>query len=120
MTPQSNYRFRNSQLEKCSPPEWFTKLPENGSWPEMLTHAGATALEKFGEGGDTIEIYEAPEGGYFIGYWDCNRCIANIFIDDVADYLLFRATYIAPLASLIMESEKHYQWEQANKVRRSA
>jgi hypothetical protein len=121
----STHRFVDGRLVKVDPPEWFARATaaDDGDWNTLLTKAGATAIDDFGGdgGADSIEIYEGPDGDYFIGFWDCNKCIAEVFIDNVADYLHFRATYIAPLANLIMESARHYEWEQEKrKVRRAS
>jgi hypothetical protein len=67
-----------------------------------LTKAGATAVEDFGgdSGADSIEIYEGPAGDYAIVFRDCNKCIAKVFIDNIPNYLTFRASVIAPQAVL--------------------
>jgi hypothetical protein len=70
--------------------------------------------------GDQIEIYEGPDGDFVIFFWDCNRCFAEVFIDNVADYLTFKSTVIAPQAMLIMESERHEQWQEERKRRRAS
>jgi hypothetical protein len=116
-----SYGFVDGRLVPMKPPEWFAKaVLEEGSWNASLTKAGALALEDFGDGGDTLDIYQGPSGDYFIGYWDCNECVAQIFIDNVPDYLMFRAKYIAPLASLIMESDRHHEWREAKKRKRAS
>jgi hypothetical protein len=119
-TTNDNYRFTDGHLVKADPPDWFARaISKDGGWDRLLSKAGATAVEDFGAdgGGDSIEIYEGPAGDYAIVFRDCNKCIAKVFIDDVADYLRFRATYIAPLATLIMESEKHFEWENRKRLK---
>ncbi|MBX9828751.1 MAG: hypothetical protein K2Y27_27665 [Xanthobacteraceae bacterium] len=113
-----SFRFADGRLVKCEPPDWFARATAaDVSWNVLLKQAGATAIEDFGEHGDTLDIHEGRDGDCFIGYWDSNKCIANIFIDNIADYLLFRATYIAPLARLTMESDRHYEWQKGNKAK---
>lgn len=108
------YHFTDGRLVKVKPPEWFAKATAvDGNWPSLLTAAGATFMEEFGDG--DLEIFEGPEGDYFVGIWDSNKCMAEVFIDNVADYLQFRVSYIAPLANLIMETERHYEWNKAKK-----
>ena len=115
-----DFAFVEGRLVPTSPPAWFVKATsEESNWSTALTKAGARPLEDFGDGGDNIEIYQGPEGDYYVGYWDPGECIAHIFIDNVADYLSFRAQYVAPLASLIMESDRHFVWQQAQKLKRT-
>lgn len=111
------YQFTNGRMVKSEQPEWFSKAIKNtDDWHVSLTKSGAVGLEDIGDGAESIDIYEAPDGSYFIGYWDAAKCVAEIFIDNVPDYLVFRANYIAPLASLIMESERHYEWKKKARV----
>jgi hypothetical protein len=116
------YHFLDGHLVKSDAPEWFANATreKDGSWSRLLREAGAISVEDFDDGGNSIEIYEAPDGTYFIGFWDANKCFAEVFIDNIADYLLFRARYIAPLASLIMETERHSEWEKRKRPRRVA
>jgi hypothetical protein len=119
----SAYRFVDGRLVKMQPPEWFTKATVGADdWPRALSKAGAIGVDDFGgdTGGDSIEVYRGPAGDYFIGFWDCSECIAEVFVDNIADYLLFRATYVAPLAKLIMDSERHYEWQEGNRKIRAA
>jgi hypothetical protein len=97
----STFRFADGRLVKTVPPQWFVNATANSeNWEERFTAAGATKIAEFGSA-DGLEIYQAPDGSYFILYWELQNCIAEIFVDNIADYVLFRATYVAPLASLI-------------------
>jgi hypothetical protein len=111
-----SYRFAGGKISRIDPPEWFVKLPDTGDWLSMLSSAGATLLDDFGgdDGADTMSIYEAPRGGYYVEYWNPSECIAQFFIDDAADYVLFRATVVAPLVRLIMDAQRYHE-EQAAK-----
>ncbi len=123
MGMHSSHRFAGGCLVKADPPEWFAKATaKDGSWRTLLLRAGATAIEDFGydSGADSLEIYEGPEGDYCILFRDSNKCAAEIFIDNMADYLLFRAKYVAPLATLIMESERHFDWQKGRRKLRAA
>lgn len=112
------HRFIEGHMVKADPPEWFAKaVAGSGDWPRSLGEAGASMMEDFDGAGESLEIYEGPQGDYFIGYWDAAKCVAEIFIDNVADYMLFRATYIAPLAKLIMESDRYDEWRKAKNIK---
>src|SRR6266446_1882725 len=111
----SDYRFADGRWIKADPPEWFAKaIPQHDDWRSLLVRAGAIAVEDFGfdSGGDSIEIYEGPAGDYAVLFRDCNKCIARVFIDNIPDYLTFRASVIASQAVLIMESERHCDWQK--------
>jgi hypothetical protein len=101
----STYRFADGRLVKSSPPPWFAIATTNSeNWEERFTAAGATKVDEFIGGSHAIETYQASDGSYFTLYWELQNCIADIFVDNIADYLLFRATYVAPLVSLIRAS----------------
>lgn len=118
----SRYRFAEGRWVKSEPPQWYARAEKNGSWPSMITSVGAVFVADYsGDGeGDQIEIFQGPDGDYAIFFWDCNQCFAEVFIDNVADYLTFKSTVIAPQAVLIMESERHEQWQEERKRRRAS
>jgi hypothetical protein len=62
-----------------------------------------------------MQIYKTPDNGYLVCFWDVHEALADVFIDDLADYLTFRAQYIAPLAQLIMATEQHLAWQEDRK-----
>lgn len=112
------YRFVDGRLVQAESPEWFARaIAGSTDWPKSLREAGATVVESIGDGGESLHIYEGPHGGYFVGYWGATKCFAEIFIDDIADYLQFRDDYIAPFAKLIMGSEQHSQWAKQRPLR---
>jgi len=111
----SDYRFSEGRWIKAEAPDWFAKaLAKDGDWHALLTRAGATAVDNIGgdSGGDSIEIYEGPAGDYAIIFRDWSKCIARVFIDNIADYLTFRSKVIASQAVLIMEAERHFHWQK--------
>ncbi len=98
---QSTLRFSESRLIKADRPDWYIAIEEDGPDP---------SVENFGGDGDadSIEIYRGPDGDWFVQFFDRNGMgIAEVLVDN-ADYLQFRATYIAPLANLIMELERRH------------
>ena len=112
------YRFVDGRMVRAEPPAWFSSATaESDDWLGSLGRAGATAVEDFDNGGESLHIFEGPEGDYFIGYWDATKCVIEVFIDNIADYLQFRANYIAPLAQLVMEVERHEEWRKGKKFR---
>ncbi len=114
----STHRFSDGQLMKAEAPEWFLMATANSDdWAKSLSQAGAIAVEEFENGGESLDIHEAPDGSYLIQYRDAHKTVAEIFIDNVADYLLFRATYIVPLATLIMETERHDDWQKTKRFK---
>lgn len=120
---KSDYRFSDGRWIEAPAPEWFAIATAiDDSWQSSLTKAGATHVDEFGAetGGDSIEIYEGPAGDYAILFRDSAKCIARVFIDNVADYLTFRASVVAPQASLIMESERYYAWKDGKRLLRIA
>ncbi|CCD84566.1 hypothetical protein BRAO285_1220052 [Bradyrhizobium sp. ORS 285] len=100
--------FQDGRLTEGQPPEWFRRHVEGmtpeGDWRDSLSRAGASAMESFGEV-ETITLHRCPTG-YFVDYWDSFEPIAWIFIDRPVDYLVFRATYLAPLVQLLLETEQ--------------
>ena len=57
---------------------------------------------------------------FAIIFWDSAQCIARVFIDTVADYLVFKAQVIAPQAMLIMECDRQFDLEQQRAKPRAA
>ncbi|NOJ41377.1 hypothetical protein [Bradyrhizobium australiense] len=113
------YRFQDGKLSKCDMPAWFLKATESDDaigWAETLSRAGCRQVESFGDI-DNLNLYRTPDDGFLIEYVDVEELVVSVLIYDRADYLTFRAQYIAPLASLIMESDRQDVWdkEQANK-----
>jgi hypothetical protein len=109
-------RFRDGKLVKATAPEWFVKAKSvDGSWDRILSDAGAIGYDDFGDSGDTIQVYKTPDNGYLVSFWDVNETLADVFIDDLVDYLTFRAQYIAPLAKLIMATDQHFAWQEDRK-----
>ena len=118
----STYRFADGRWAKSEPPKWYAAIEENGDFRTLMRNAGAICVEDFGGGGEghLIEVYEGRDGDYAIFFHNSSQCIAEVFIDNVADYLTFKSTVIAPQAMLIMESERHEQWQEERKRRRAS
>jgi hypothetical protein len=101
---------------KATAPAWFVKAKSlDGSWDRILSDAGASGYDDFGEHGDTIQVYKTPDNEYLVSFWDVNEALADVFIDDLSDYLTFRVQYIAPLAQLIMATDQHLAWQEDRK-----
>jgi hypothetical protein len=107
----TDYRFINGEWIRSEPPEWFANaISDDDDWGAQLSRAGATEVDEFGgAGADTIAIYEGPAGDYAIVFWDAAKCIARVFIDNIPDYLTFKARVIAPQSMLIMESDREFE-----------
>lgn len=108
------YEFKDGKLSKCSPPEWFRKAldcDDAVGWSELLSRAGCRATEGFGEI-DTLNVYRTPDEGFLVEYVDCEELVISVLIYDRAEYLTFRAQYIAPLASFIMRADRHDVWQK--------
>jgi hypothetical protein len=117
------YRFAKGEMEKCNPPEWFAKTAaKDNDWTDLLKQADAVLVDDFGgdSGGESLQVYRRGAEEYVVVFRDPNQVIMTAFIDDVADYVFCRATYIAPLASLIMEEERQYEWEKNRKMKRAS
>jgi hypothetical protein len=101
-------RFTNGALVEAEPPEWFVAHLNNSEmdadWQGSLLKAGATSMESF-DGSETYEVYSSPNG-YFVDYCDVFASAAWIFIDRPVDYITFRATMLAPLVMLSIESDR--------------
>lgn len=111
LTEQDKQRcmlFQDGRLTEGEPPGWFRQILEemapDGDWQASLRRAGTSAIESFGDV-ETITLHRCPTG-YFIDYWDSFEAIAWIFIDRPVDYLVFRATYLAPWVQLLMDGEQ--------------
>ncbi|TIL50465.1 hypothetical protein [Mesorhizobium sp.] len=72
----------------------------------LLSRNGVLLEQKFGRDLDTVDVYSAGSNGYLVEYWDMNRCIANVFIEDVRCYLEFRSKHLHAWAWLIAESDR--------------
>jgi hypothetical protein len=115
---QKVLRFKDGKLVPGTAPEWFNKAKSfEGNWDNSLTKAGAILYDDYGEYGDTIQVYKTPDNGYFVSFWDVHKAMADVFVDDLADYLTFRAQYIAPLAQLIMAEDQHLVWQEDRKTK---
>jgi hypothetical protein len=111
---KKSLKFKNGKLAKTTAPQWYLNATkEDGSYDVLLSRAGATRSDEYGEHGDTMQIYRAPnDAGYLVIFRDTFEIISVVFIDNVADYMLFKAQYIAPLAQLIMAADEHFEWEE--------
>jgi hypothetical protein len=115
------FAFRDSRMAAMSPPPWFVEMVEEADdWDAAIRSAGFSPTEEFGEGGDNLAIYRNEKAEYLITYGDYNETIAYIFLANVAEYLECRAKLIAPLATLIMETDKHFEWQEARRRRRAS
>jgi hypothetical protein len=107
--------FADGKLAEAAPPEWFVKHLEwadsDSDWQGSLLKAGLQSWESF-DGTETFEIYKTSNGGFFIDYVDANESAAWIFIARPVDYITFRATMLAPLVMLTMQSDRHVIWRQ--------
>jgi hypothetical protein len=116
---KKSLRFKNGKLTKARAPQWFVKATvEDDDFEKLLTAAGASTHDGYGDGGDSLQIFRTPNDGYLVMFHDVHELNSYVFIDDVPDYLLFKAQYIAPLAQLIMASEQHFVWEEECKKKR--
>jgi hypothetical protein len=117
---KKSLKFKNGKLTKAALPQWYGKaMAVDGDFDKLLSQAGASGLDEYGGGGDTLQIYRTPNDGYLVIFRDTNEIISLVFIDNVADYLMFKAQYIAPLAQLIMAADQHWVWEQDRKKKRA-
>jgi hypothetical protein len=115
------FAFADGHLTRMSPPDWFVQMVNGADdWNPAISRAGFSPAEDFGEGGDSIAIYRSDDGQYLIKYGDYHETIAYIFVANVADYLFCRASLIAPLASLIMEADRHFEWQEARKRKKAS
>lgn len=106
-------KFKNGKLVKGPIPAWYRKaLAEDDDFKALLTKAGASSVDEYGDGADAIQMFRDPKNGYLIIFHDTFEMICLVFIDNVADFLTFKAQYIAPLAQLIMASDKHFEWQE--------
>jgi hypothetical protein len=101
-------KFADGTLQQAHPPSWFeahlSTIDTNPDWPGSLVERGLQSWETIA-GGETFEIYKTPEGGYFVDYTDAFESAAWIFIDKPSDYITFRATVLAPLVMLSMQTD---------------
>jgi hypothetical protein len=112
--------FKGGKLTKTEPPQWYRDgVAKDDDFERMLSKVGATGLDEYGEHGDTIKIYRALKNSYLAIFWDVSEIISLVVIEDLADYMLFKAQYIAPLGQLIMASDQHWVWQEERKKRRA-
>jgi hypothetical protein len=113
-------KFKNGKLVKAPLPPWYRKaLADDDDFAALLTRAGASNVDEYGEGGDSIQMFRGPNNGYLVIFHDSFEMISLVFIDNVADFMTFKARYIAPLAQLIMASDKHWAWQEDRKKKPS-
>lgn len=110
-------KFSNGQLQQAPPPAWFEKhllrtAEPDADWERSLTDIGLIGYDVIGRN-ETITIYKTPDGGHFIDYSDVSEGAAWIFIDRPVDYVVFRATILAPLVMLSVEADRQAQAEIA-------
>ena len=95
-------RFESGRLFEAEPPAWWIRHlegPDECDWDASIRRLGAQKVEEFGRI-ETFAIWKTKEGRYFIDYMDVTESAAWIFIDRPADYITFRAIYLAPLVQL--------------------
>lgn len=104
--PHQLLAYASGSLSLTVPPAWWDQHidHEEGGWEESLKAQDVLEIEQFGEAGDFITIYRAPNG-YYVEYCDAQTIIAHIFINEVSDYLHFRIHWIKPLVELIALSD---------------
>lgn len=114
------YRFEDGRLLKAEPPSWLKPATTaDADEDALLQRAGAHGVETLGDGGDTISIFRTPDKGFLITFWDIGEAICYVIVASPADFLAFKAHYIAPLAHLAMASDQFDAWrESQSKVRR--
>ena len=115
-------RFVDGRLVEADPPDWFERhLARNDDttdWSASLVQEGCIGIDEFGDA-ETIEIFRHPSGSYYVEYRDTIEAVAWIFIDRPVDYVTFRATFLAPLALLSMESERFEEVLDERRKRRA-
>ncbi|MER9182563.1 hypothetical protein [Mesorhizobium sp. M0767] len=104
-------RFDGTSLQPCEAPEWYAAImrdaDENGGdTKDVYRRHGVLLHHQFGEVLDSVHVYEAGPNGHLVEYWNLERCLATILIDNVAAYLEFRAKYLHAWAWLIAEVER--------------
>jgi hypothetical protein len=100
-------RFENGKLFEAEPPAWWVRHMEDTDeteWEASIRKSGAQKIEEIGQT-ESFTIWKTKEGGYFIDYMDAIESAAWIFIERPADYITFRATYLAPLVQLLRTNE---------------
>jgi hypothetical protein len=100
-------RFESGRLFEAEPPAWWIwhlEEPDDRDWDASIRKLGAQKLEEF-SGIETFTIWKTKAGRYFIDYTDVAESAAWIFIDRPADYITFRAFYLAPLVQLVRINE---------------
>lgn len=106
-------RFKDGQLSRAEAPKWLADiLTSDGDYREALSKAGASTEDPYGEDGDTIHIFRMPDSGHLVIFWDTGEVICYVLIDSPADFLTFKAQYVAPLAQLIMQTDKFQEWDE--------
>src|SRR5580698_1784005 len=92
-------KFTKGKLVKSPLPQWYRKaLAEDDELAALLTRAGASNIDEYGDGGDSIQMFRGPYNSYLVIFHDSTEMISLVFIDNVADFMTFKAQYIAPLA----------------------
>ncbi|MES0074417.1 hypothetical protein [Mesorhizobium sp. M0058] len=104
-------RFDGTSLQSCEPPAWYAAImldadEHGGDIPDIYRRNGVLLHHRFGETLDSVYVYDAGRHGHLIEYWDLEKCLATILIDNVGAYLEFRAKYLHAWAWLIAEVER--------------
>ena len=113
------FRFESGKLLKAETPSWLKPaLTADADEDALLQKAGAHGVETFGDGGDTISIFRTPDKGFLITFWDIGEAICYVLVASPADFLAFKAQYVAPLSQLAIASDQFTAWQESQRKMR--
>ncbi|CDX39997.1 hypothetical protein MPLA_320013 [Mesorhizobium sp. ORS 3359] len=118
-------RFDGTSLQPCEAPEWYSAVMRDaddigGHYPAIYGRNGILLDHQFGQDLHSINVYNAGVHGHLVEYWDVTRCLATIFIDDVAAYLEFRAKHLFAWVWLIKDMERKADFDFGKDQRKRA
>lgn len=106
------YSFDGQALVRCETPEWLQKANSStGEYHADLYSVGMHIMDDFGGDGDKVTVY-IGNGCHYIEYWDVHERVAGFIIDDVANYLVFRARFMFPWVWLAREADRNAKEEE--------
>jgi hypothetical protein len=110
--PEDVYQFSKGQWSPLlNPPEWLLDAMladrENEDRDRALSDQGAENVEHYGELNETVDVWRRSGSGWLVDWWDTDSHVMSILIDNAADFAMFQAAWICPMATKIMAADAY-------------
>jgi hypothetical protein len=110
--PDYVYEFAKGALSPMAVvPAWLsdamTAEKASDDRQKALSDAGADHVESYGYLNETLDVWKMEDQGWVVDYWDTTSQVFAVVIENLGDFMMFQATWIAPMALKIMAADKY-------------